>query len=166
MCLFILTILGLTAGSIIDPKKEVTKERAQVQAQAQAQAQNSAVTWDTWRAVKTEASKALDEGKWDIASQLFREYARQGEVLKELKIQGWGLNNAAYALIMKHKQNRSTDLTLAKEYIEKALAINEIDEQCTKVLESNQAYVMYWAGKNTPIRPSDNVTKEAVPKKK
>lgn len=154
MLLCILVILGLTGGSVIDPKKDVTGDKG------------VKVTWDTWRVVKTEASKALDEGKFDQAAVLFMEYVRQGEELKEPKIQAWGLNNAAYSIIMKHKLDRSTDLTKAAEYIERALALPGIDDQCRNILESNKLYTNYWVGKNTVIKPSNSTTKEAVPKKK
>jgi hypothetical protein len=53
----------------------------------------------------------------------------------------WGKNNAAFAIIKRHKQDSTVDLGPARKLIEEGMAIAGATDDCKKALATNLEYV-------------------------
>ena len=86
-----------------------------------------------------------------VVDQLIQGAQKAGES-KKYESEAWMLNNAAYVLIKAHQCKLESDLTKAKECIDKAMLIKEASPACKKKIERNRQYIYFWIKKTGTVK--------------
>ena len=98
-----------------------------------------------WEKAVDEAEFLQTKGDYDGASLKYLEAVKIAQQIGDKftnSRSAWGLNDAAYEIILKHKKDSSTDLSKAKRCLEDAAKIEGVvDKECLRCIESNMSYV-------------------------